>query len=315
MNFLVSRTDKIGDLVISLSVAKFIKRIKPESKVFYLVRKGLGDILKRAKYIDGFFEVSVGGERGDIRILEIPKLSFFLRKTRPDLCFLLYPKPILALTMKLNGVKICGTSRRFFSFLFNFRVNISRRTNFFHEAFYNLQILSPIFNQVEDISFDSIIELKPELYIEDGLCRFVKKKFSLPETYVVFHPFSGGSAPSVDIDYLYKVAQSLDIPVVWIGKNNTTLREFYGISLVNKTNIDDLLAVLKMSRCVVSPASGPIHISAALKIPTVGFYKLQEIARWMPLNEIQEIFYIENLPSPELCAKKIKDLCEINKDS
>lgn len=315
MNFLISRTDKIGDLVISLSVAKFIKRVKPEAKVFYLVRKGLGEIPKRVKYIDGFFEVSVKGERGDIRPSEIPKLSSFLKKTRPDFCILLYPKPVLALTMKLNGVKICGTSRRFFSFLFNFKVNISRRTNFFHEAFYNLQVLSPIFKQVEDITFESMLELKPELEVEDELCRSVKKKFSLPERYVVFHPFTGGSAPSVDTDYLCKVAQRLDIPVVWIGKNSKILKEFYGISLVNKTNLEELLAILKMSRCAVSPASGPIHISAALGIPTLGFYKLQEVARWMPLNEIQEIFYIENLPPPELCAEKIKYLCEIQKGS
>lgn len=313
MTFLISRTDKIGDVVISLSVANFIKKIEPKSKVFFLVRNGLSPIVSRAKNVDGFFEVITNGQRGDIKISEIKKLSAFLQRNKPEVCFMLYPKPILALIMKINKVKICGTSRRFFSFLFDYKVDISRRQNLFHESYYNLQVLSPFFKEVEEINFQLIVkDFRPEVKIEEELIKFVRNKFSLPNEYVVFHPFSGGSSPPIDLDYLSEVARYIDLPVVWVGLGNISpLRDLKAISLINRTLLDELMAVLKMGKVVLSSSSGPIHIASALGVPTIGFYKKRDVVRWMPINPVQEIFYLEEMPDPKSCAQTVIQLSNL----
>lgn len=322
MKFLVSRTDKLGDLVLSLSIAKFIKHTHPDSKIFYLVKKGFGDIISHTKHVDGFFEIDTNGDRGDMKPSAFPKLLSFLKKHKFNVCFMLYPKPLLASAVKLGGTKIVGTSRRIFSFLFDFKVNVSRKQNIFHESYYNLLFLSPFFPGVKDLQLSEVLsDLRPEIEIDDKTCKTVKRKFHLPNDYVVFHPFSGGSSPTPSLRYFSRISRHIDIPVVWVGNLrgrlrqqmlNTTLKNIFSpkdISLINKTSLVELTAVLKMSKVVLSPSSGPIHLASALEVPVVGFYRIKDLVRWMPLNPKCEIFDVDDPPEPKLCAKKIEDFC------
>ena len=311
---LVSRTDKLGDLVISIPFAKFIKLNYPNSEIIFLVRKGNGIILKGNKYINRVVEVDVFGERGELVPSEYINLFFLLHKIKPDFLFVLFPRFSisfvfflfrLSLPEKEKMPEIIGTSRRIYSFLFSKKVDISRRKNLYHEAYYNLLLISP-FVDIQKKLAEKILfsELRPEIFVEEER----KKIFSFLEgkRYVVFHPLSGGSAPNFEMSFWYSIAYEFTkiagIHAVFVGKSkdekaiihelekvkkkyryNKLLSKI--IFLINRTSLTDLCYVIKNSECVISPASGPIHIASALGKKTVGIYTKDEIVRWRPLGE------------------------------
>ncbi len=283
---LVVRTDKIGDLILSLPFGKFIKMNFPNSKIFYVVKEGNSFFLQRVDFVDGFIEVKVKGARGEVELSQIPKIIKFLKKEKFDIAFLLYPRLSIALILKLAGVKIVGTSRRFFSTIFDIQVNISRRENIHHEAFYNIMLLKDFLDILDNQEI--LKELSPNFFTDD-----IKKLSSLPEKYIVFHPFST-SSPNIPLHSWIEIAKNLQTTVVWVGLEsrfgkssdqykNQIEKSALGISLINRTSLTELVSAIKFSSAVFSTSSGPIHIASALKIPTIGLYRRQDIPRWKPL--------------------------------
>ena len=51
-NLLIVRTDRIGDVVLSLPLAEIVKRYYPDCKVTFLIRNIQGILLENHPYID-----------------------------------------------------------------------------------------------------------------------------------------------------------------------------------------------------------------------------------------------------------------------
>jgi heptosyltransferase I len=56
------------------------------------------------------------------------------------------------------------------------------------------------------------------------------------------------------------------------------------VNLVADTNIDELVAVLKLADIVLAPDTGPVHIASALHRPTIGLYAATNPQRAGPYN-------------------------------
>ena len=139
--FLIVRTDRIGDVVLSLPVSRAIKNHCPGSKVFYLVNPYASPLIKEHPWIDGFIEVQVKNRyRGDlIGIREFIAGLKKLRKLNPDVSIMLYSKPGIVFMLKFAGIKLAGYKNRLYSVLYNFKMPAPQ--NPIHEVQKNLMLL------------------------------------------------------------------------------------------------------------------------------------------------------------------------------
>ena len=56
-NIIIARTDKIGDLVLSIPAISMVKKMYPESKLYVLVRRYNAEIVKGLPFIDGVVSI------------------------------------------------------------------------------------------------------------------------------------------------------------------------------------------------------------------------------------------------------------------
>jgi len=157
-NILIVRTDRIGDLVLTLPLAGLIKKQFPNSKVSFLVRDYTKNIVNNHPFID---EVLVFKEvNGNSSLFSNINL---IKQKNFDSCIVVYPRFKISLIVFLSRVKNrIGTGFRWYSFLFNQKVYEHRKNAERHELEYNINLLEKlgIKNSITDSNI--IYDLKVE---------------------------------------------------------------------------------------------------------------------------------------------------------
>ena len=111
-NILIVRTDRIGDVILTIPMAKVLKENFPGCRVSLLVRSYTAPLLKANKYIDEVLVLDES-EKGFInKNLKIVKPHQF------DTCFVVSPSFKIALLMFLAGIKKTGRHRLPLVFIF-----------------------------------------------------------------------------------------------------------------------------------------------------------------------------------------------------
>jgi heptosyltransferase I len=88
----------------------------------------------------------------------------------------------------------------------------------------------------------------------------------LPDRFIVLHPFARGNAKSLTSEEIFEFTRSLaPHPVMIVGQSD----EYFpisrnAISLVNQTDLLQLIWLLRGASFVISVDSGPMHIAAAI---------------------------------------------------
>jgi len=88
----------------------------------------------------------------------------------------------------------------------------------------------------------------------------------LPERFVALHPFARGAGKSLTPKEIFEFINLLiPIPVVVVGRSSASFAmDRNGVSVVNQTDLLELIWILRRSSFVVSVDSGPMHIGAAI---------------------------------------------------
>lgn len=90
----------------------------------------------------------------------------------------------------------------------------------------------------------------------------------LPENFILLHPFARGEGKSLSGAALAALCHSLaPYPVILAGRSSSSCAASGSqvTSLLNETDIAELIWLLRHARVVVSVDSGPMHIAAALQ--------------------------------------------------
>ena len=139
-NILIVRTDRIGDLVLTLPLAGLIKKQYPNSKVSFLVREYTKNIVGNHPFVD---EVLVLKEVNGIASL-FSNINLIKQKNF-DSCIVVYPRFKISLIVFLSRIKNrIGTGYRWYSFLFNQKVFEHRKNAERHELEYNVNLLEKL---------------------------------------------------------------------------------------------------------------------------------------------------------------------------
>jgi heptosyltransferase-3 len=138
MKICLSRTDSIGDVILSLPMVGFIKKHLPESEVLFLGKTYTRPVIKLNPYVDEFLNWDQMKDKSDSEIIaKLKKLSI-------DVFIHVFPNKRLAKLVKKAGIsRRIGTSRRLFHWLTcNEKVSFTRKGSDLHESELNLKLLA-----------------------------------------------------------------------------------------------------------------------------------------------------------------------------
>ncbi|HPS65757.1 MAG TPA: glycosyltransferase family 9 protein [Ignavibacteria bacterium] len=295
-NVLVSRTDNIGDVILTLPLVSEIKRIFPDVKLTFLVKHNLKDLLDGYKGIDELMFADVYASEDEMQ-KEIAIRKF-------DTAFAVYPRLPLAFAFFKSGIEYrIGTAFRWYSFLFNIKIKEHRKYAIKHEYQYNLGLLRAITKKVSDnaVFYFKYTEQEKQALI----IKLRDSGIDMTSDYIIVHPGSRASAKDLPLENLTgAVVKMLDeIPyknifLTGLQEENEILNKIIdNIQGVNRQRIFSLGGMLTLRELMIlidnckvfmSNSTGPIHIAGALNKNIVGFYpETPPIGpiRWKPLSD------------------------------
>ena len=314
-NLLIVRTDRIGDVVLSLPLASLLKKHLPECKITFLVREYTKTLVENHPLIDEVIILEENKQKIPVRsnVKKIMKNNF-------DAAVVVYPTFVTALIIFLSKIKYrVGTGYRWYSFLFNQKTYEHRKYAERHELEYNVNLLSKfgITEEVNpgNVSFNLKSEEAGRNKVEEILS---KSELDLSKPIIIIHPGSAGS--SVDLPQLKfralveKISKELTENIILTGNDrekylceNLKLTPHI-LNLAGKLNLSEMIALINKCSIFISNSTGPIHIAAALGKYTVGFYPripACSAQRWGPYTEKKVIF------SPQIdCSNCTREQCE-----
>ncbi len=313
---LLIRTDRLGDVILTLPMVQVLKKNFPTADISMLVNSYTSEILDENALID---EILLDDDAG-ARLIPFFSQLRSMRARKFDAAVVVHPILRLALLVFLAGIPTrVGTGYRWYSFLFNRRVYEHRKYAEKHEVEYNLNLLSalgcrwdgsPDFGlQVSGASAERVTKLLDKLAITDE------------DFLLLIHPGSGSSArdwsPKNFGKFAKRCVDELDAKVLLTGRENEeeiiheTLQQIPrgAVSLVNKLDLRDLVAMIRRADLFVSNSTGPLHIAAALGTPVIGIYPpIRECSptRWGPYTTKRRVF----VPDVNLCPRCQGRECE-----
>lgn len=298
-NILIVRTDRIGDVVLTLPLASIIKKKFPGTTVTFLLSEYTKPLAENNPFIDGVITPITSD--GKIKIISNVKQI----KNKFDCVITAFPSFKIALILFLSGIETrIGTGYRWYSFLFNRKIFDHRKTAEHHELEYNVRLLKQI-GIDEDVN-PSNAEFG--LYASSESQQTVNAKLvelgvNADDRFIVIHPGSGGSALDLPVESLKKIVQQLSalnkIKILLTGSekekalcqlflvNNNTL------NVASLFSLSEMIALIDRSILLISNSTGPIHIAAALGKQVIGFYpKVRTCSeeRWGPYTNKKIIF-------------------------
>lgn len=312
---LIVRTDRIGDVVLSLPLAELIKQKYPSCMVAYFLREYTSPLLDSNPFID---EVIIAEEsNGDILFKENLKK---IKAIGFDTCAVVNPTLKISLIMFLAGIKNrIGTGYRWYSFLFNNKVFEHRKYAEKHELEYNIVLLKKINIDISDLSKSIEFHLSIDDSSSEKISALLMERgYKQGDKLVIVHPGSGGSSVDLPkeklIELTHKLSEIKNLKIVVTGSNNETelCKEFEinksVINLSGQLDISLLKAVIRKADLFISNSTGPIHIAAAFGVYIIGFYpKILSCSqkRWGPYTKNKTIF------TPTInCSNCTREQCE-----
>ena len=301
-NILVVRTDRIGDVILTLPTIDALKLNFPNARVAMLLNSYTADL------VEGFADVILYNRESAPK----PFLEMLaeLRQGRFDAVVVAFPRFRIALLLWLAGIPVrIGTGYRWYSFLFNKKIFEHRKIVEKHEAEYNLSLLQGL---------GCTISSKPDLKIiiseqERETACHIRRSLGILDTerLVLLHPGTGGSAHDWKPENFSLVAAELNrrgiCTVITGGKTESDLVKSVaqnageGVkSFVSSLNLKEFAAFIQTAKLFIANSTGPLHIAAAVGIPVIGFYPpvlVMSPKRWGPLTDKKVIF----VPEPAQC--------------
>lgn len=299
----------MGDLVLLTPVLKRLKELKPEVQLSVLSGKGNLFLVDRLPYVDEVLPLKQG------KFLARWRAGFKLNGA--DTVIFTTWQPQLATVGKLIGVKnIIGVCKKQ-SYRRFFNKELMDTEAFLHR--FRAEILTQMVGEALDIDLtnDGICEIsapsEDELMCMNDMLE--KEGIKRGEKFAVIAPF-GKTSQNLPLKLVADIISFFSangLPAVILSDEKKTLpkelfSDFKVVDLSARTDKRGMIALLKLATIAVTTDSGPMHISCALKTPTVSVFSTDLPERYAPRKycyPVQAATPCDNRP----CSRKEQEAC------
>ena len=296
---IVSRTDSIGDVVLTLPLCIWLKSNYPQATLVYLCKRYTKDVVECFESVD--------------EILLLEDLENSDHNTRnsllqSDLILHVFPNKMVASWAKQARIKYrIGTSHRLFHWLTcTIRVSFTRKNSPLHESQLNFNLLKPL-------GLNTIPSLEEINSLPNG--------FRVPITnapfnpgYVILHPLSQGSAIDYPLNKYVALAEILvrrgkQVLITGTAKEGSRIGSAFnhlsGVENVcGQFSLSELITLISNAEALIACSTGPLHIAGILNVKAIGLFSARvpiHPGRWRPLGN-QSIAMV-NDPYCNQCAR------------
>ena len=310
--FLLIRTDRIGDTILTLPAVTALRNNHPDAFISFLAQPYTVPLIEQYEGIDLLLSYEPEGRHRGWR--GILKLSQQLRELKFDAALLFYPRLELAFALLMAKIPLrIGTGFRWYSFLLNKRIYEHRKDCRKHESEYNLSLL-------ESLLPDHVKqpEYKFKKWTPDSWWAEFSRELNCPN-YAIVHPGSGASAPNLNAEQYRLIIRLLLEKTTWTvlltgasGEENLVnevaddFPEERVIKAVGRFSLKQLFSVIRNSSLLITSSTGPLHLANAAGTPLLGFFcpaKPHTPDRWGPYDQQQWVVK-PKLDGPETCQLK-----------
>jgi len=293
---LITRTDRIGDVILSLPAIKAARRAFPDSYIAIMVQPRIDDILKGNPDIDEVIVYDKNKKhKGALKNLGFIK---WLRAKKFDMVLNLHSTKRTNLLCFLAGIPVrIGYARGKADFLLTDKIKYTKKLGEKHEAEYSLDVLrylgiSPEFSlpfiYVQSEDEKRADEILGDLGINNG------------EKFAILHPGASCKSKMWPFKNFAKTGDMLieDLRIkvmINLAPDQAGLGEKVRATMKNKPvffcepmTLGELAALFKKASLVISNDSGPVHVAAAVGTPVISIFGRNQLGlntvRWRPLG-------------------------------
>ena len=288
---IISRTDGIGDVILTLPMLGYLKKLWPEIQILFLGKTYTKSIIESCTAVDEFVNWDLIKDKSTRE-----QIGFFTQLDAAAIIHL-FPTKQTTRIAKLAKIPIrVGTIGRLYNLAnCNRLVRFTRKRSELHEAQLNFKLLKGL-----GISFIPTLPELPEYYnlktqnLPNALTLLIDKtKFNL-----VIHPKSKGSAVEWPESRYLELIETLDENKfnILITGTKDEAELLTRLPSLKKQNVKPLFGLLKLEELialignadgVLAASTGPLHIGAALGKKAIGLYAPQKPihpGRWAPVG-------------------------------
>ena len=317
MRIIVSRTDRIGDVVLTLPLCALL-RSQLGAQVVALGRGYTRPLLAASPHVDEVLDWDAVSER------DATVQRDFLRTARADAIVHVFPRPDIARSALAARIpQRIGTSHRWYHWLTcNALEHFSRKRSALHEAQLNVRLARRLLGP----STPSLAELMPLTMIAPRvpLPASVAGRLREDRFRLVLHPGSSGSAREWPLERWMTLAESLDparvqLLVTGSAAEGVALRERMAalpvdvVDLTGQLDLAELIALLARVHGLIAASTGPLHLAAATGIHALGLFAATppiHPGRWAPLGPRAEVLVAPGADVSAITAAQVQERVE-----
>jgi len=282
----VVRTDRLGDMVLTLPMCAALRRECPQTEIILITRSYVAPLLYQCSALDETIFADTQDE-----------VSSAIRNGKFDAIF--FPRPQFSEYWAAFRARILvrvGSGYRWYSFLLTHKQYDHRKTAEFHEAEYNTRLIEGVLGRKVKTTL-----LRPTMHpaSEATIQKLLHTHGIENNLPIIIHPGSGASAVDWPIEKFGALAceliASTSHPIVITGiSNERHLCEQImkkcpeAINLCGELPLPDMIALLDRAALLIANSTGVLHVAAALGTPVVGLYPQtaqMSASRWGPYTD------------------------------
>ncbi|TDQ58075.1 ADP-heptose:LPS heptosyltransferase [Mesocricetibacter intestinalis] len=298
---LVIRNDKLGDFMLAWPAFALLKQSAPTLKLTALVPEYTAPLAEICPYLD---EVIIDAKDKKDKVAFQQVLNEIKGRNFDGVISFVSDVYNAKLTWKSAIPYRLAPATKLIQFLYNHRLTQRRSQSAKAEFEYNLDLarafladqhLSAVEPAPPYLTFAPSAVEKQKVFLAESLALSMQKK------WLFVHSGSGGSANNLSLrqyaDLIEGITDVFDCEVILTAGPNESEKVHQLAGLLQgkqarvydkNQGLVDFAHSLACADLFMSGSTGPLHLSGALNIPTVGFYPSRLSAlprRWRPINE------------------------------
>ncbi len=293
---IISRTDAIGDVILTLPMAGILKQQIPELQIIFFGKTYTEAVVRCSEHIDEFVNFD------DFIKLDENERITFIKNINADVILHVFPRKEIAYAAKHANINTrIGTSHRLYHLITcNKRISFTRKNSDLHEAQLNLKLLA-------GLNIDTAFSLE-EIAAHYGFIKipvvadYYRRITDTKRLNVVIHPRSHGSAREWGLENYRElifilIEHSINVFISGSDKEKLELDKWLESippqvhNMMGRLNLSELIGFLSITDGIVAGSTGPLHIAAAEGLHALGIFppiRPMHAGRWAPVGRQAE---------------------------